>query len=373
MNIFNKANDRLDEFINNNLASYHQLRNYDYGIGNRLNVSQLSKYISHRILLEFEIIEKLKKLDKKKKFIDEILWRIYWKGYLENYKSIWNEYKNFEEHSFNLNKLKTAKEGKTGIDCFDTWIEELRENNYLHNHSRMWFASIWIFTLKLPWQLGARHFMRHLLDGDASSNTLSWRWIAGMHTNNKPYIATIKNINKYTLNRFKNRNINITNEGNLIKHKIHQSNKIPSRENSSNSNILIMFDNDMNINNRSKLFNSYLRVYIVCHGIINYGFELSKKVIQYKESLIKNVSKLIPNSVILNSIDLKILLDDHTCIDVIYPGIGHNLDLINKFARQNDIKINFIYRNEDLIYWNYAKSGFYKFKKSFYKFNNTEI
>ena len=56
-------------------------------------------------------------------------------------------------------------DGKTGIDCFDTWIEELRENNYLHNHSRMWFASIWIFTLGLPWQLGARLFMKHLLMG----------------------------------------------------------------------------------------------------------------------------------------------------------------------------------------------------------------
>ena len=30
-----------------------------------------------------EIIKKLKTIDKKKKFIDEIIWNIYWKGYLE--------------------------------------------------------------------------------------------------------------------------------------------------------------------------------------------------------------------------------------------------------------------------------------------------
>ena len=184
MNIFNKADYTLDTFIQRKLASYHLLRNYDYGIEKRSNVSRISKYTSHRILYEFEIIEKLKKFDKKKKFIDEILWRVYWKGYLENHKSIWTEYKNFKDHSNDSYTLKTAKEGKTGIDCFDTWIQELRENNYLHNHSRMWFASIWIFTLKLPWQIGARLFMKHLLDGDASSNTLSWRWVAGMHTNN---------------------------------------------------------------------------------------------------------------------------------------------------------------------------------------------
>ncbi len=114
MNIFDEANDLLDNFIFNHLNSYHQLRNYDYGIENRTNVSQISKYTSHRIL-----------------------WRIYWKGYLENYKSIWFEYINFKENSNNSYLISSAMNGKTGIDCFDTWIEELREINYLHNHARM--------------------------------------------------------------------------------------------------------------------------------------------------------------------------------------------------------------------------------------------
>ncbi len=183
MSIFKEANDLLDKFISNHLVSYHQLRNYDYGIENRSNVSQISKYTSHRILYEYNLIDKLKDFDKKKKFTDEILWRIYWKGYLENYKSIWFKYINFKESSTISNAISLAMDGKTGLDCFDTWVEELRETNYLHNHSRMWFASIWIFTFGLPWQLGAMFFMRHLLDGDASSNTLSWRWVAGMHTN----------------------------------------------------------------------------------------------------------------------------------------------------------------------------------------------
>ena len=82
-----------------------------------------------------------------------------------------------------------AVDGRTGIDGFDDWARELTATHWLHNHARMWFASIWIFTLRLPWALGADFFMRHLIDGDPASNTLSWRWVAGLHTRSKPYAA----------------------------------------------------------------------------------------------------------------------------------------------------------------------------------------
>ena len=370
INIFEEANNILDDFISNHLVSYHKLRNYDYGTEKRTNVSQISKYTSHRILYEYDIIQKLKRFDNKKKYTDEILWRIYWKGYLENYKSIWFEYINFKGNSNYSNILSTAMEGKTGIDCFDTWIAEIRENNYLHNHSRMWFASIWIFTLRLPWQLGARFFMRHLFDGDASSNTLSWRWVAGLHTNNKPYIASKQNINKYSFNRFSNSPLSFSNKIDLIRNNKHISNKLPVISNTSNSNILIMFDNDMNISNRYKLFNSYSKVYIICNGVNNNKVRLSEKVCKFKQELIEKINQLITNSEILELIDLGVLLSNHKNIDVVYPGVGHNLDTINNYARQNKVVINFIYREEDLLYWNYANSGYYKFKTSFYRINN---
>ncbi len=370
MNIFEEANEVLDKFIINHLGSYHKVRNYDYGVKDRTNVSQISKYTSHRILYEYKIIEELKKFDKKKKYTEEILWRIYWKGYLENYKSIWVEYISFLETFNNYNPVNFAMDGKTGIDCFDTWIEELRENNYLHNHSRMWFASIWIFTLGLPWQLGASFFMRHLLDGDASSNTLNWRWVAGIHTNKKSYLASKDNIDKYTVDRFRNTSISTSKKINIIKNKQHQSNSLPVQRDFPKSNILIMFDNDMNIINRAKLFNSYSKVYLLRNEIINNGFKLSDKVRQFKKILIDKINKLIPNSVVLQSTNIENLFYDYNSIDVIYPGVGHNLDLINRYANQNQIKINFIYRDEDLVYWNYADSGFYKFKNSFYKLNN---
>ena len=211
--------------------------------------------------------------------------------------------------------------------------------------------------------------MKHLLDGDAASNTLSWRWVAGMHTNNKPYLASKENIDKYTVSRFRESPVSMSKKINIIRNIKHQSNKLPVQRSFPNSNILLIFDNDMNIINRSELFNSYSRVYILSNGIINNEFELSERVSQFKVGLINKINKLIPNSEVLRSIDIGIFLSDQKSIDAIYPGVGHNLDLINKFAHQNQIIINYLYREKDLKYWSYANSGFYKFKTSFYRLN----
>ncbi|MEO6299412.1 MAG: FAD-binding domain-containing protein, partial [Paracoccaceae bacterium] len=98
--------------------------------------------------------------------------------------------------------VERAMDGQTGLECFDAWATELVDTGYLHNHARMWFASIWIFTLGLPWRLGADFFYRHLLDGDAASNTLGLRRVAGLHTRGKPYPADAQNIATFTAGRF---------------------------------------------------------------------------------------------------------------------------------------------------------------------------
>ena len=98
--------------------------------------------------------------------------------------------------------MEAAEQGRTGIDCFDAWSTELRETGWLHNHVRMWFASIWMFTLRLPWELGADFFARELIDFDPASNTLSWRWVAGLHTRGKNYVARADNIARYTQGRY---------------------------------------------------------------------------------------------------------------------------------------------------------------------------
>ncbi len=129
-----------------------------------------------------------------------------------------------------------------------------------------------------------------------------------------------------------------------------------------------MFDNDLNIFNRSQLFNSYSKVYILSNRFMHNELELSEKVIQFKQSLIDRINKSILNSVVLKSKEIEALLfDNNPCIDAIYTGVGHNLDLINKYTLKYQLKVKYIYREEDLKYWNYAKSAFYKFKNTFYK------
>jgi deoxyribodipyrimidine photo-lyase len=210
-----KAIEKLNDFINLNLNDYSRLRNFDFGPDKRSNTSCLSPYITHGILSEKEVIKlSLNKFPftKIEKFIQEILWRVYWKGWLELRPSVWTDYiidlNNLKQNFKNNKDYLNAIEGKTKIECFNAWVNELKNHNYLHNHARMWFASIWIFTLGLPWQLGAEFFMKHLFDGDSASNTLGWRWVAGVQTKGKNYVASEWNIKKFTNNRFSNIKLN---------------------------------------------------------------------------------------------------------------------------------------------------------------------
>ena len=207
------ALDRLDIFLPRAGRAYASNRNYDLGPLDRSNISSLSPWIRHRAILEEEVVrETLKRhsLLSAEKFTQEVFWRGYFKGWLEQRPGVWTQYcKDLEQLIDELDRTSDLRGryddaicGQTGIDCLDTWAQELVDTGYLHNHARMWFASIWIFTLRLPWQLGADFFLRHLLDGDPASNTLSWRWVAGLHTKGKTYLARKNNIEKFTNGRF---------------------------------------------------------------------------------------------------------------------------------------------------------------------------
>ena len=204
---------RLQHFIARAGARYAKSRNFDFGPGRRANVSLLSPYLRHRLLLEEEVLRTTLRhhsLAGATKFVHEVFWRSYYKGWLEQRPTVWDDYRRtlaqklrqLENDNSTRRRYEAAVAGKTGIDCFDAWVEELLTYGYLHNHARMWVASIWVFTLELPWQLGADFFFRHLLDGDSASNTLSWRWVSGLHTPGKTYLATASNIAKFTNNRF---------------------------------------------------------------------------------------------------------------------------------------------------------------------------
>ncbi|NBU25345.1 MAG: deoxyribodipyrimidine photolyase [Gammaproteobacteria bacterium] len=205
--------ERLRDFLPRMGRRYEAERNIDRGSGQHHAVSTLSPWIRRRLLTEAEVVDAAitaHGAEAAAKFIEEVFWRGYFKGWLEQRPQVWTRYRDglsadlaaLERDPVLRAAVARAEAGETGIACFDAWARELVETGYLHNHARMWFASIWVFTLRLPWRIGADLFLRHLLDGDPASNTLGWRWVAGLHTRGKAYRARAGNIATCTGGRF---------------------------------------------------------------------------------------------------------------------------------------------------------------------------
>jgi len=360
-----KALNQLNNFVENNLGEYSKLRNFDFGPEKRSNISCLSPYITHGIINEKEVIQKaLSKFSfsKNEKFIQEVLWRTYWKGWLELRPNVWADYLielNQIKNEFKDNKdYIAAIEGKTKVDCFNEWVKELKENNYLHNHTRMWFASIWIFTLELPWQLGAEFFMQHLYDGDAASNTLGWRWVAGVQTQGKHYLASEWNIKKFTNNRFQNIKLN-ENAPPKVSEKSYQIIKqdFNNPQKIENKNLLI-FENNLSFEITDFKENNFKKIYLVSNKNENRAIKLSEKLVKFKSHLIEDQEQRLKNQ----SIDCQIIdISELTNIENyygLYPTVGENLDFLNS----NNLKIDFLYRNLDQLAWQYCNKGFFNFK-----------
>ena len=360
-----KALNQLNNFVENNLGEYSKLRNFDFGPEKRSNISCLSPYITHGIINEQEVIQKaLSKFSfsKNEKFIQEVLWRTYWKGWLELRPNVWTDY--LIELNQIKNELKDNKdyiaaiEGKTKVNCFNEWVKELKENNYLHNHTRMWFASIWIFTLELPWQLGAEFFMQHLYDGDAASNTLGWRWVAGVQTQGKHYLASEWNIKKFTNNRFQNIKLN-ENAPPKISEKSYQIIKqdFNNPQKIENKNLLI-FENNLSFEITDFKEKNFKKIYLVSNKNENRAIKLSEKLVKFKSHLIEDQEQRLKNQ----SIDCQIIdISELTNIENyygLYPTVGENLDFLNS----NNLKIVFLYRNLDQLAWQYCNKGFFNFK-----------
>ena len=360
-----KALDKLNNFVENNLSEYSKLRNFDYGPDNRSNISCLSPYITHGIINEKEVIKKsLDKFSfaKNEKFIQEVLWRTYWKGWLELRPSVWTDFlielKKIKGDFQNNQNYKNAIEGKTNVECFNYWVNELKENNYLHNHTRMWFASIWIFTLNLPWQLGAEFFMHHLYDGDAASNTLGWRWVAGVQTQGKHYLASEWNIKKFTNNRFSNIKLNENAPPKISEKKYSILKQDFTNPENIDQNNLIIFENNLCFETSDFQNNKFKKFYIISNKNENRCIKLSEKVLKFKSSLIQDQEQRFKNqSIDCEVIDISEIKKIEKAVGL-YPTIGENLDYLNS----NTFKINFLYRELDQNSWQYCNKGFFNFK-----------
>ena len=376
--------ERLSNFTSTGLKLYTDGRNYDYGPEDRSNISALSPWVRRRLISEQEIIEKLFKTNSHgaaDKYIQQVIWRTYFKGWLEQHPTVWNAYN--EGVMSGLNEVSSdqsracvyekAITGQTGIDCFDSWATELMEHSYLHNHARLWFASIWIFTLKLPWELGANFFMKYLLDGDPASNTLSWRWVSGLHTKGKNYLATSSNIDKFTLGRFRiearlNEVANPLTE--LTEHPIQS---LPRLENlPSDDFLLLVTEEDCNsveltgqfpvaalgliLPEKSEVFERSDAVFNFSHGAVTDGVERisSTGEVLICEEWAEPIIELARSKKVKNIV---------TAYTPIGP-VNTKLQGIKPLLKNAGIELSFLRQKYDQTFWPHATKGFFAFKKS---------
>jgi len=360
-----EALDVMERYIENNISDYTAKRNFDFGPQNRKNISCLSPYITHRLISEYEVAKKtLSKYpyQKVEKFIQEIFWRVYWKGWLELRPKVWTDFVEDTKNIENTKEYEKAINGETNIDCFNDWVKELKENNYLHNHTRMWFASIWIFTLKLPWQKGAEFFLRELYDGDAASNTLSWRWVAGIQTKGKNYIAQNWNINKFTNNKYKDLKLN-ENPQPIIDQRDYKVSPLSISNNETASDKLVFFENELDF----QFFNidNHKKVYCILLANDERQVKLGSKVLDYKKNLIKNQ---IQNSglkieFIEGNKFIELSINDKD-FDIVYPSIGENMSFLKRVIKKNNLNINYLTREEDNYCWQFSNKGYFNFKSN---------
>ncbi len=190
------------EMLLSNIDPVEYARTRNFGDG---KITRLSAYIHHGILSLNEVrnhaLTKCSEPVQIVKFIQELGWRDFWQRVLAAHPE-WarddiEAYKTgFTAEDYADVLPDDIAHGQTGVACIDSFIHELTATGYIHNHARMYLASFLVHFRRIKWQVGAKWFLQHLLDGDVASNNLSWQWVASTFSH-KPYIFNLENVDKY--------------------------------------------------------------------------------------------------------------------------------------------------------------------------------
>ena len=378
---------RLKEFAPLAGETYSNERNFDFSSTKKNSVSALSPWIKHRLITEEEVLIEILKYHSPHsamKFIQEVFWRGYFKGWLEQHPTVWShhneklikEYTKLENNKFVRENYMSAINGETGIECFDFWCEQLKSTGYLHNHVRMWFASIWVFTLKLPMELGADFFMLHLIDADAASNTLSWRWVSGLHTKGKAYAARASNIEKFTNGQFNPSGQLVEDISPLTENIDHPLVSLPQLDKSIQKDAVLLVTEedcspetsletkDLEVEilplylekkyprwiepNNSVRFFSNTAVQNTCQRLGQLGVEKIDKT-KWTDAILEASDRLGTKNIIIPKVPV--------------GAVKSKLRKVKKNLAEHDIYIYEHYKNYDMYTWQHASKGFFKLKK----------
>tara|TARA_B100001121_G_scaffold293646_1_gene296436 strand:- start:331 stop:969 length:639 start_codon:yes stop_codon:yes gene_type:complete len=201
--------------------------------------------------------------------------------------------------------------------------------------------------------------MHHLYDGDAASNTLGWRWVAGIQTQGKHYLASEWNIRKFTNNRFQKIELNenappkVSDKTYSIVKRDFNNSQITNEKN------LLIFENSLSFEDTNFQTNKFNKIYIISNKNENRTIKLSEKVIKFKSHLMDDQEqRLKNNSIDCEIIDISEIQNISEKFVGIYPTVGENLD----YLKSNNLKFNFLYRKIDQYSWQYCNKGFFNFK-----------
>lgn len=383
---------RMRAFIPNAGRAYATSRNYDLGSDDRSNVSALSPWLRHRLITEWEVLSATLSAhgyNAAEKFIQEVFWRGYFKGWLQHRPEVWQRYR--DDVATLSNKLDNdpglseryarAISGQTGIEPFDHWAQELAATGYLHNHARMWFASMWIYTLELPWQLGADFFAQHLLDWDPASNTLSWRWVGGLHTVGKTYLARSDNIARYTNGRFDPSGQLAMDAPALAEAPLSAPMELPTypdQQNISGPCILLITEEDTFFDLADFAETEIVGVIALANiagrspnSVSQHAKDFTSKILSQTTTQTHKTFGVVP-SMTLDTAGWGTALSDfaHTCatqnILALAPPIGPAHDALSNAAdalKITGISLHTYQRRYDQLVWPHAKKGFFGLKK----------
>lgn len=182
---------------------YSQTRNYVNGA-----VTYLSPYISRGIISVKQVMDSVLKRGFQpleiEKFLQELAWRDFFQRVFQHVgDDIWKDMKQPQPDVQHHQMIESVYTATTGIEAIDEAIKNLYTHGYMHNHVRMYTASMTCNMAKAHWLNPSKWMYYHLLDGDIASNTCSWQWVAAAFASKKYYFNQ-ENVNKYTFSKKQN-------------------------------------------------------------------------------------------------------------------------------------------------------------------------
>lgn len=198
-----EAQRRLNIFVNNNLATYAQTRNYltPDVFSAEQGTSILSPYLRfglisvrqlyHTAQTQLGSTQTKETRESIETWVSELAWRDFYQHILWYFPRV-------EKHNFrkvydamqwrnNPTEFEQWQKGQTGYPIVDAAMRQLQAQGWMPNRARMIVASFLTKHLLIDWRWGELHFMQWLIDGDLAANNGGWQWSAGTGTDAQPY------------------------------------------------------------------------------------------------------------------------------------------------------------------------------------------